>query len=333
MRESMTFTKEESAEKRVLPTCAFMADVLKSGEYRKAFSQQFFGEGCVPELKNTLSIGSDSNGSYLVPDEYENRLIEALEEKNVIRKLASKFPLDTAEVRVPIVEHHGNAVWVPEGTAIAPSDEAFGMVRFTAHKLGALTLLSEELLEDSGFDLPEYLVQWFADRLGDAEESAFLYGNGIHKPRGILNDQYGAAVGVTSASPYTFTADDLIDLEHSVPAPYRKNAAFLMHDVYQSILCKMKDGYGRPCWKQKEGTLLGHPIYFSKAMPEPGAGNKPVIFGDFSAYWIADRSNHAMKRLNEKYADHGQIGFQIHKRLDGALVIKQAMKVLKLKTE
>ena len=333
MNQSMTFSREKSAEKRVLPTCAFLAEVLKSDEYQKAFGQQIFGEGCKPELKNTLSIGSESNGAYLVPDEYESRLIEALEEKNVVRKLASKFPLDTAEARVPIVEHHGNADWIPEGMAIAPSDEAFGMVRFTPHKLGTLTLLSEELLEDSGFDLPEYLVQWFADRLGDAEETAFLHGNGIHKPRGILHDQYGADVGVTSASAYTFTADDLIDLVHAVQTPYRKNGAFLMHDVFQSILCKMKDSYGRPYWDQDADRLLGHPIYFSKAMPEPGAGNKAVIFGDFSAYWIADRSNHAMKRLNEKYADKGQVGFQIHKRLDGALVIKQAMKVLQLKAE
>ena len=193
--------------------------------------------------------------------------------------------------------------------------------------------MSEELLNDSAFDLEAYFVAEFARRIGNKEEEAFLNGDGAGKPTGILND---AEVGVTAASATAITADELIDLFYSLPAPYRANAVWVMNDSTMRYIRKLKDTTGQFLWQKAlhEGeheTLLGKPIYHSPFAPEVAAGAKPILFGDLSYYWIGDRKGITFRRLNERYADTGQVGFLASKRLDGKLILPEAIKCLQMK--
>ena len=160
-----------------------------------------------------------------------------------------------------------------------------------------------------------------------------MSGDGAGKPTGILND---AQVGVTAASATAITADELIDLYYALPAPYRATAVWVMNDATMRYIRKLKDSTGQYLWQKAlhEGehhTLLGRPIYHSPYAPEVEAGAKPILFGDLSYYWIGDRKGITFRRLNERYADTGQVGFLATKRLDGKLILPEAVKVLQMK--
>ena len=166
-----------------------------------------------------------------------------------------------------------------------------------------------------------------------AEENAFINGNGTARPTGFLNT---ADVGLTSATSTAITADEIIDLYHSLRSPYRKNAVFIANDSTIKAIRQLKDLNGVYLWQPglKEGqpdTLIGNKIYSSSYMPELGAGNKPLAFGDLSYYWIADRQGRIFQRLNELYAATGQVGFRTFQRVDGRLTLPEAVKTLHCK--
>ena len=220
-----------------------------------------------------------------------------------------------------------------EEGAYQESDEAFGQVNLDAHKLGTLVKVSEELLQDSAFDLEGYLTSEFIRRMNVAEETAFLTGNGTGKPTGILNATGGGQVGVTTAGATALTADEIIDLFYSLKGPYRDNAIWILNDSTVKAIRKLKKGDGEYLWQPaiKDGqvnTILGRPYYTSSAMPEIAASAKTIIFGDLSYYWIGDRQGISYKRLNELYAGNGQVGFLASKRLDGKTVLPEAIKIL-----
>ena len=139
---------------------------------------------------------------------------------------------------------------------------------------------------------------------------------------------------ITSAT--AITADELIDLFYSLNSAYRKNAVWLLNDSTMKNIRKLKDSNGQYLWQPAlhEGgfdTLLGKRIYTSPYAPELAAGQKTVAFGDFNYYWIGDRLGITFKRLNERFAETGQIGFIASKRLDGKLILPEAIKVLQQK--
>ena len=210
----------------------------------------------------------------------------------------------------------------------------FGQVTLGAHKLGTLIKVSHELLSDSVFDLESYLSSEFARRIGNAEEDAFINGNGTNKPTGLIT---GASAGVTTAAATAITLDEIIDLYHSLKTPYRKNASFIMNDATIKVVRKMKDENGQYLWQPsvRDGepdTLLGRPIYASAFMPTIAASAVPIIFGDYSYYWIADRQGRVFKRLNELYAGNDQTGFLATQRVDGKLTLDEAVKKLTMKS-
>ncbi|MBR5990938.1 MAG: phage major capsid protein, partial [Bacilli bacterium] len=220
-----------------------------------------------------------------------------------------------------------------EEGAIPEGDDTFGQKIIGAHKVGTIIKVSEELLADSAFNLEAYFTSEFARRIGNKEEAAFIGGNGNSKPTGIFVD---AEVGITSASNAAITADEVIDLFYSLKSAYRKNAVWIMNDATVKLLRKLKDGSGQYLWQPglREGepdTLLGKRIYTSPYVDEIGAGKKIIAFGDYSYYWIGDRSGVSFKRLNERYADTGQVGFLATKRVDGKLILPEAVKVLQAK--
>ena len=287
----------------------------------------------MPDVANALQVGTDSEGGYLVPDEYERTLVEALEEENVFRQIAKVIRTSSGDRKIPVVAGKGTASWIDEEGAFPESDDSFGQVSIGAYKLGTMIKVSEELLNDSVFDLQSYISREFARRIGAKEEEAFFTGNGTGKPLGVLAATGGAQTGVTAASSTAVTADEMIDLFYSLKAPYRKKSVWVLNDSTIKAIRKLKDSNGQYLWQPSlvagtPDTILGRPVKTSAYMPAIAAGAKTVAFGDFSYYWIADRQGRSFKRLNELYAASGQVGFLASQRVDGKLVLAEAVKVL-----
>ena len=304
--------------------------------YRKAFWNSIRTKYPSPEVFNALQEGVVTEGGYLVPDEYENTLVQALNEETVIRQYAKVIKTSSGTHKIPIVASHGEAAWMEEEDAFAESDEGFGQVNLDAHKVGTLIKVSEELLNDSAFDLEGYMRSEFARRIGDKEENGFLNGNGTHKPTGLLHATGGAQIGLTSASATALTSDELIDLFHSLKTPYRKKAIWILNDSTIKLIRKLKDGNGQYLWQPgirdgETNTILGKQYFTSAFMPEVAAGNKTVLFGDLSYYWVADRQGIVFKRLNELFAGNGQVGFLAYKRVDAKIILPEAVKVIQQK--
>lgn len=308
-----------------------------SDEYRTNFWDMMRSKTPMPQVVNALQIGTDSEGGYLVPDEYERTLVEALEEENVFRQLAKVVRTSSGDRKIPVVATKGTASWIDEEGAYLESDDSFGQVSIGAYKVGTMIKVSEELLNDSVFDLEAYISREFARRIGAKEEEAFFTGDGSGKPLGVLAATGGAETGVTAASATAITADELIDLFYSLKAPYRRNAVWVLNDSTIKAIRKLKDNQGQYLWQPSltagaPDLLLGKPVRTSAYMPAIAADAKTVAFGDFSYYWIADRQGRSFKRLNELYAATGQVGFLASQRVDGKLVLPEAIKVLAQKS-
>ena len=305
-------------------------------EYRASFWDIMRSKAPMPQVVDALRIGADTEGGYLVPDEYEHTLVQALQEENIFRSLAHIIRTASGERKIPVVSSKGTASWIEEGGAFPESDDAFGQVTIGAYKLGTTIKVSEELLNDSVFDLESYIAREFARRIGAKEEEAFFSGDGAGKPLGVLADKGGAEVGVTAASATAITADELLDLYYSLFSPYRKKAVWVVNDSTIKAIRKLKDNNGQYLWQpgliaNAPDTILGRPVKTSAFMPSIAAGAKSIIFGDFNYYWIADRQGRTFKRLNELYATTGQVGFLASQRVDGKLILPEALKVLKNK--
>lgn len=302
--------------------------------YKKAFWDRLRRKDSMNvELRNALETGEDSEGGYLVPDEFEHTLVQGLNENGIIRAHAHVITTSSGLHKIPVVASHGSAVWIDEEGAYTDSDEVFGQVQLDAHKVGTLIKVSEELLNDSAFDLESYISSEFSRRIGDKEEEAFLVGNGASKPTGILNATGGGTVGVTAAGAAAITADELVDLYYALKAPYRKNAIWVLNDTTIKLIRKLKTGDGQYLWQPgikdgEQNMILGRPYFTSPFMPTAAAGAKTIIFGDLNYYWIGDRVGITFKRLNELYAGNGQVGFMASKRLDGRTVLPEAIQIL-----
>lgn len=312
-----------------------MKEDKKSGRasdaYRKAFWDSIRRRNYF-DVQNTLSIGTDTEGGYLVPDEYEQRLIDALQEQNFFRQLATVITTSSGDRNIPVVSGHGEAAWMDENGLYTESDDTFGLISLGAYKLGTAIKVSDELLNDSVFDLEGYIATEFTRRIGAKEEEAFLVGDGKKKPTGV----FVSAENSVTTSGTSITFDDVMDLYHSLRVPYRKNAVWLLNDTTVKALRKVKDGNGNYIWQPsvqagEPDTILNRPYYTSSFVPDLAAGNKIMAFGDFSYYWIADRQGRSFKRLNELYAANGQVGFLASQRVDGKLILPEAVKTMTLK--
>ena len=307
-----------------------------SDAYKAAFWRTMRDKAVPHEVLNALQVGTDSEGGYLVPDEYEHTLIESLEEENIFRRFAHIIRTSSGDRKIPIVVSKGTASWIDEEAAYPESDDAFGQTSISAYKLATMIKVSDELLHDSVFDVASYIAREFARRIGAAEEEAFFTGNGTGKPTGLLHTTGGAEVGVTTKSTTALTFDEVMDLFYSLRAPYRRSAVFLTNDATMKALRQLKNGNGDYIWQPSvtagtPDTILNRPVYTSTFMPTITACAKAMVFGDMNYYWIADREGRKFQRLNELYAPIGQVGFLASQRVDGKLILPEAVKVLQMK--
>nr|DAX11149.1 MAG TPA: major capsid protein [Bacteriophage sp.] len=303
-------------------------------EYKKQFwnsmrKKNFF------DVSNVLTIGEDAEGGYLVPDEYEKKLVEGLEDEVFFRGMAHVIRTSSGDRKIPIITGHGEAAWLDEGEQFTESDDTFGQTSISAYKLGTLIKVSDELLNDSVFDLAGYISREFARRIGAKEEEAFFIGDGKGKPAGIFDTKGGAQTGVTTSGT-GITFDDVMDLYYSLRAPYRNKASWILNDSTVKAIRKLKDANGNYIWQPsvREGEpdrILNRPYKTSIYVPELATGNRVMSFGDYSYYWIADRQGRSFKRLNELYATTGHVGFLACERLDGKLILPEAVKTMDIK--
>lgn len=302
-----------------------------SDAYKEDFDRHLRGKVLV---HNVLSEGVDADGGYLVPEDFERNIVMALEEENVIRSLA-KVITTQHERKIPVATGHSTAQWTAENAAYTESNPTFGQKQIDAFKLTDLCRVSVELLQDSAFDIEDYLMKEFARAFGIAEEEAFCVGTGTNQPTGIFTAN-GGTVGVTAAANNAITADELISLVYALKSPYRRNAKFLMNDATISAIRKLKDLNGAYLWQPslqagQPDRLLGYDLYTSPYVPTMAAGALTVAFGDFKNYWIGDRAGRTIQRLNELYATNGQIGYVATERVDGKVILPEGIQLLKMK--
>lgn len=305
-----------------------------SDEYKKALLQAMRTN--FRQISNVLQEGIDPQGGYLVPDEYDKRLIDILTEENVMRTLGTNITT-SGEHKINIAATKPAAAWIEEGGTLTFGDATFDQIILDAHKLHVAIKVTEELLYDNAFNLENYILTQFGKALSNAEEDAFINGTGVGQPLGILAETGGAQVGVTSASSTKVTADEIINLVYSLKRPYRKNAVFLANDVCVAELRKLKDNNGQYLWQPslqagEPDRVLGYKVYTSPYFPVPTAGGTAVAFGDFSYYNIGDRGTRSFAELKELFAGNGMIGFVAKERVDGKLVLPEAVKLLQMKS-
>lgn len=282
-----------------------------------------------PEFVGALQVGTDSEGGFLTPEEFETALHRNMEPLSVMRQIATVITTGS-DRNIPVESSRGSASWTAEEAAYTESDAGFSRVTLAAHKLGTIVRVSEELLQDAFFGIDSYLAENFGRRFAEAEETAYFAGDGSGKPTGATTQ---ASAGVSAAGTATVTADELIDLFHSLKPQYRGRADWTMNDSTVKLIRKLKDADGQYLWQPgltagQPDTILNRPVRVTDGMPAAAASAVSILFGDFSHYMIADRSGVSMQRLNELYAANGQIGFKAFKRTEGKLVLAEAVKKL-----
>mgnify|MGYP001240558217 FL=1 len=314
-----------------------MNEELKTGRasdtYKKAMLNALRSN--FRQVSNILQEGNDSSGGYLVPDEYDARLIQGLTDENILRKLGTVIKT-SGQHKINIAGTKPAAAWVDEGEPLSFGDATFNQINLDAHKLHVAVKVTEELLYDNAFGLENYLIDQFAKALANAEEDAFLNGNGEGKPLGIFASTGGGEVAVTTASSTAITYDEIVNLVYSLKRPYRKNAKFILNDQTIATLRKLKDGNGQYIWQPalqagEPDRLLGYEVLTSAYVPTIAAGAPVIAFGDFSYYNIGDRGVRSFAELKELFAGNGMIGFVAKERVDGKLVLSEAVKILKIK--
>lgn len=302
-----------------------------SDAYREDFGRMLRKQALV---HNVLSTTPGSDGGYLCPTEFERQIVDGLKEQNVMRTLCKVITTEN-DRKIPIAATHSVANWTAENAAYTESNPTFAQKEIDAYKLTDLVKVSNELLDDNMFDLESYLAKEFAYAFGIAEEQAFCVGTGTGQPTGLFTAN-GGTVGVTAASATAVTTDEVISLIYALKAPYRKNAKFLMNDATVSALRKLKDGNGQYLWQPslqagEPDKLMGYDIYTSPYVPVLAASAYAMAFGDFQNYWIADRTGRTVQRLNELYSTNGQVGFVSTERVDGKIILPEAIQLLQMK--
>ena len=280
-------------------------------------------------ISDVLQEGVDADGGYLVPDEYDKRLIKILEEENIVRRIAHKITT-SGDHKINIAATSPAAAWIEEGEALSFGDATFDQKNLDAHKLSVAIKITNELLYDSAFPLENHILTEFGKALSNAEEDAFLNGDGSGKPTGIFNATKGGIVAKTLTA--AISSDDLIDLVYALKRPYRKNAAFIMNDKTVAQIRKLKDTNNVFLWQEslqagEPARLLGYEVFTSGYAPEDA-----IAFGDFSYYNIGDRGARSFQELRELFAGNDMTALVAKERVDGILVLPEAVQILKLKT-
>ncbi len=293
-----------------------------SDEYREGMLRALRSN--FKQVSNVLQEGVDADGGYLVPEEYDSRLIDVLTEENIMRSLGNVITT-SGEHKINIAATKPAAAWIEEGGALSFGDATFSQILLDAHKLHVAIKVTEELLYDAAFNLEGYIIDQFGKALANAEEDAFLNGTGRGQPLGLFAETGGGTPALSAAS---ISADHIMQLIYALKRPYRKSARFIMHDKVIAAIRQLKDNNGVYLWQPaltsgEPDKLLGYDVYTSPFCPEG-----KIAFGDFSYYNIGDRGTRSFSELRELFAGNGMIGYVAKERVDGKLILPEAVQIL-----
>lgn len=274
-----------------------------------------------------------SLGGYALPGKAETAFFAELRNRSFLRRYATVFTLLDFKGSVQAVDAEDPADFYDEleSYPIEEIRNLFHQYNLKYHKISALCRIPVDFTSDTGISLEEYLPKHIARRFAKAEENAFLNGGSPKRPIGILEDEGGAELGITSASESAITYDEILSLYFSVDSEYRSESIWVMNDRTALQLRKLKDEDGNYLWDRDKDSILGKKVIISNYMPDMEPGKKCIAFGDFSYYWILDLSHLCIKKLSELFVIQEMAGFLAKMFLEGRLVRPEAVKVLKMK--
>lgn len=272
------------------------------------------------------SAGTASEGGYTVPTSMASQIEKAMLDVSGARELANVMKTSTgARIDFPTNNDTANVgVLLAENVAAGEQDTVFASTPLDAYTYTSKIIrVSNQLIEDSNFDIMSYIAQIGAERIGRGTNAAFTTGDGSAKPEGFIT---GATSGLTSAGATAITFDELISLEHSVDSSYRNGGAFTFNDATFAYIKKLKDGDGNYLWTAPNGqsgaagTILGYKYAVNQSMASIATGNKAVAFGNFSKFMIRDSGTPLILRLSERFAEYNQTAFLMFTRHDSVVL-------------
>lgn len=300
-------------------------DELTKDEKAKAFAHALFTGNSVA-LK-ALSEGTPADGGYTVPQDFYSSLVMEITELAQFRSMVTVVPMRTNVLTVPVGEHGPDVFWTAEGATKTTTTMDFRQPTITAYKMASIIYLTDELIEDSAFDLVNVLVSRFADRIAQEEDKVIANGSGTTQPVGIF---VNSSVPTRNCSG-NLSFDNIIDLIYDLPVKFRAGAKFIVNSNNVRELRKLKDGQGRYLWQDpvsagQPATIQGYPVVETYWAPE-----SQIAFGDFkTAYWLGDRQRMTVKITNDTETTFTQdkTAIRIVERIGGDVIIPNAVRKL-----
>jgi len=316
----------------------------------KAAFDAYVRKGEATQLRDleakALSVGSDPDGGFLVPDELERAVNRGVRNVSPIRAIAGIRRVSGSVYKKPFAITGAESGWIAETAARPETDTPIlAELSFPTMELYAMPAATSALLDDSAVDIDEWIADEVRDSFAQQEGTAFVTGNGTAKPKGFLdytkvdNGSWSwgnigfVKTGVNGAFASTDPGDKLIDLVYAVKSGYRSNGTFVFNRAVQAVIRKMKDGDGNYLWQPaaKAGdasTLMGFAIAESEDMPNLATDSYSVAFGDFRrGYLIVDRAG--IRILRDPYSSKPYVLFYTTKRVGGGVQDFDAIKLLK----
>ena len=283
----------------------------------------------------TQIVGTDSLGGYFVPDTWQPEIERAMLDYSGIMQAARILRTETGRVLYwPTEDDTATlAVKTAEAAAATVADLTLAQVQLDAYKYTSLMKVSEELMQDSAYNIMAEMTNAFAPRFGRKLNAECTTGDGSGDPNGVVT---ASTLGKTAASATAITIPEILALKHSIDPSYRNspNFGFMFHDAVLLNLKTLVDSEGRPLWNPsyREGeanTIDGTRYWINQGMDSTiNASSKIMLCGDFQKYIIRISKEMTMVRLNELYAENGLVGFRAYMRFDGELINTGAVKHL-----
>lgn len=318
------------------------ASYMRSGQ-REEDLRRANADGYRAQIQAAMSVGTNSDGGYLAPTEWDRQVRKALVSFSPMRRLATVITTGVGAFSTVWNDASWGSGWVGE-TAARPNTTTAGLdtLDFASGEIYANPAITQRLLDDSALDLEQWLANEIGDEFARQEGIAFVSGNGTNKPFGFLAYVTGGAADgrhpggnltlTTVAGAAAVTADELVAFAYSLPAPYRQGAVWLMNSTTAAAIAQLKDANDAYIWREafaanQPATLLGYPVEIDEGMPNMGASAMPIAFGNFArGYLINDRLG--TRVLRDPYTNKPYVNFYTTKRVGGGVLDPNAIRLL-----
>ena len=300
--------------------------LITTGEYKRDFWNAMRGKRKAAEkIQNGRAAVTD----YALPLENDKKLQKAIKGESLFRNIATVVTAYNSDYTIYGKDCNDLAAWVPEGGEIPVYVGANDFERYSVdrHKLAVFVKLDDDFINDASFSIENYLTWRLARNIAKCEDYGFVRGDGVDEPTGILSSDKGAEISVTTDD---LSFDDIVELYLSLDDEYQKNAVWLMNRETALALRTLKDDNGNYIWNHTNDTIFSKPVYICNDMSPIEGGTVPVVYGDFSYYWIVLRSPVRIRTLKEKFITLDQVGYLANEFLDGKLIRREAVKALQI---